>query len=54
MVYTVTSSAPSSYAIYYDLTRGGTTPYPVPEPWLTNIVVIIVSIISTTIILKKS
>jgi len=56
MVYTVTitSSAPSSYAIYYDLTRGGTTPYPVPEPWLTNIVVIIVSAISTTIILKKS
>jgi hypothetical protein len=54
MVYTVTSSAPSSYVIYYDLSRGGTTPYPVPEPWLTNIVVIIVSIISTTIILKKS
>jgi hypothetical protein len=54
MVYIVTSSAPSSYAIYYDLSRGGTTPYPVPEPWLISIVVIIVSIISTTIILKKS
>jgi hypothetical protein len=54
MVYTVTSSALSSYAIYYDLSRGGTTPYPVPEPWLISIVVIIVSIISTTIILKKS
>jgi len=40
--------------VYYDLTRGGGFPYPVPEPWLISLATIIAIAISTAAILKKS
>lgn len=39
---------------YYDLTRGGGFPYPVPEPWLISLATIIAIAISTAAILKRS
>ena len=39
--------------VYYDLTRGGGFPYPVPEPWLTSLAVVIVTAVFMAITLRR-
>uniref|UniRef100_A0A7C4BCB4 Uncharacterized protein n=1 Tax=Ignisphaera aggregans TaxID=334771 RepID=A0A7C4BCB4_9CREN len=39
--------------VYYDLTRGGSFPYPVPEPWLASLAVIIVTTVFIVVILGR-
>ena len=43
MVYTVTDGSSTSYLIYYDLTRGGTVPFPIPEASLLVVVGVVVA-----------
>jgi len=40
--------------IYYNLTQGGVFPYPIPEPWLTTLVVLVVTAILTLLSLEKA
>ena len=54
MVYTVTDSRSTSYLIYYDLTRGGSLPYPVPEaPLLVAIGTIIAAGIAIAVLARR-
>ena len=54
MVYTVTDGASSSHLIYYDLTQGGSLPYPVPEPWFTSLAVLASTVAAVATILRRA
>jgi len=43
MVYTTIGGVSTSYLIYYDLTRGGTVPFPIPEASLLVVVGVVVA-----------
>jgi len=41
MVYTA-----SSGIVYYDLSRGGSTPFPIPEPWTVGLTSLTIALIA--------
>ena len=54
MVYTITDGVSTSYLIYYDLTRGGSLPYPVPEaPLLVAIGTIVAAGIAIAVLARR-
>jgi len=53
MVYT-TVAGTSSSLIYYDLTRGGVLPYPVPEPWFVSLAVLASTATAVALIVRRA
>jgi len=53
MVYTTVAGASSSL-IYYDLTRGGVLPYPVPEPWFVSLAVLASTATAVALIVRRA